>query len=254
MVRGSLVGEGLAGEPHRRRPPGGDLVEVGGQVVEGGVVEVGGGRAAARGVDGRPHDRGRLVGRERQLTGRQVDHLALAPQAGEGEGRVLPRRQHHVQTLGGLPAQARDERRRLDGVVERLDVVEHQHQRPRLVAGDRLTDAPGVGLCPSGLVGAGVGSPGPGDRGHQVGRQARDTEAQRVGDGPHGHREAPVTWRQAVPRRHRQRGGGRPPAEERGLTEARTGDDAGETAAQRVVKARLEAGAGDGRWLPRAGS
>ena len=159
--------------------PAGQLVQLGGQ-------------AGARSPAARTTAAVSSAG-EGEVGGRQVEHLPLAPQPGDGERRVPAGGQHDVQRGRRLPAQAGHEGDGLGGAVDGLDVVEHQHQVPRLALGQRLADPPGVGLGPPALVGAGVGAPGPGHRGHQVGRQPGHPGPQRVGHRPHDHAQGAVT-------------------------------------------------------------
>ena len=103
-TRGLDPGQRLAGEAHRGRPSRGHRVQLGGEAGRVGVSRRRGQRALEH--------LGRLVGREGEVGGRQLGEQPLAPQPGDGERGVAPRRHDDVQRRRRLAAERGEERHR----------------------------------------------------------------------------------------------------------------------------------------------
>ena len=163
--------EQLDGEPHGGRPPSGGGVDGGGQIRVGRPRQAGG-----------QQGRG-LLGPEGQL---RTDDLAVVPLAAEpldGERRVRPGCQEHVEPPSGMPGQPVDEGHGSRGTVELVQIVEHEGQVAHEQATQCLRQVVGVRLPSRHLFTGTRRSGGALRRGHEVGGKAGHPRAEDVDDG-----------------------------------------------------------------------
>ena len=123
----------LDGQPHRRRPAGGRLVDRLRQRF----------RCGPQRCDERLRD---LVARERERRAVELEHPTLASQPLDRERRLGARGEHDVQRGRRLPADALDQPRRACRGAELVDVVQHEHEIVRQLLLESLAERAGDGV------------------------------------------------------------------------------------------------------------
>ena len=192
-----------------------------------------GGRPRVVGSRERLEEHVDLVDVEREVGARELQHLALAAQPLDREGKVGARREHDVQPARRLPAERLDHEDRAGRRLELVDVVDDEDEVAVQLRLKRLADRGREPARPPGLVEPGTRA-GRDDRARLAGGEARDAQAERVCDAAGELRERRILGGGAVPGAVDLR---RPRCEKRRLAEACARHDGRQAPFQRLAEA-----------------
>ena len=174
-----------------------------------------------------------LVDVEREVGAQQLEHLALAAQPLDREGKVGARREHDVQPARRLPAERLDHEKRAGRRFDLVDVVDHEDEVAVQLRLKRFAHRGREAACPRGLVEPGTRA-GRDDRARLAGGEGRNAQAERVCDAAGELRERRILGGGAVPGAVELR---HPPCEKRRLAVACARHDGRQAPFQRLAEA-----------------